>query len=182
MHIPQAIFIFSLSSLYPFSSFNLLAVVTCNLTALTFNTNNNNFCTNSTNLTVVTSRRLLIPTKAEEEKEIPSHTKGEQEDVVIKEPKEAKVTKEEPRVYLDKKEQMERAMKEAKLGEPMIKKVAAEIVLTRAHNEKLKQIAELKKKRFDQKLPEGVPFEKNLVIAQPEHGIFFIDTFGEPAF
>nr|GEY71212.1 hypothetical protein [Tanacetum cinerariifolium] len=105
--------------------------------------------------------------KAEEEKEIPFYTKMEQEDVVTEEPKEAKVTKEEPHVTqpepfqtmerlfrspminfrstLTKNEHMKRAMKEAKLGEPMIKKV-----LTRAHSEKLKQNVELRKKRFDQ--------------------------------
>ncbi|GKB60476.1 hypothetical protein Tco_0916662 [Tanacetum coccineum] len=36
--------------------------------------------------------------KAKEEKEIPSHIKGEQEDMVSKEPKEAKVTEEEPQL------------------------------------------------------------------------------------
>ncbi|GJY50705.1 hypothetical protein Tco_0441552 [Tanacetum coccineum] len=35
--------------------------------------------------------------KAEEEKEIPSHTEGEQEDMVIEEPKEEKVTEEKPK-------------------------------------------------------------------------------------
>nr|GEV45722.1 hypothetical protein [Tanacetum cinerariifolium] len=34
----------------------------------------------------------------------------------------------------------------------------------------------------NRKLLEGFPFEKNLVIEQPEHGIFFIDAFGKPAF
>ncbi|GKG49032.1 hypothetical protein Tco_0513179, partial [Tanacetum coccineum] len=35
--------------------------------------------------------------KAEEEKEIPSHTEGEQEDMVTEEPKEEKVTEEKPK-------------------------------------------------------------------------------------
>ncbi|GJV75097.1 hypothetical protein Tco_1506681 [Tanacetum coccineum] len=75
--------------------------------------------------------------------------------------------------YIDKKERMERAMNEAQLSEPVIKKVAAKIVskakvqikvtknfikhqdahfkvLTRAHIEKLQQKAALRKKRFDQ--------------------------------
>ncbi|GKB87648.1 hypothetical protein Tco_0959920 [Tanacetum coccineum] len=34
----------------------------------------------------------------------------------------------------------------------------------------------------NKKLPEGVPFKKNLAIKEPEHGLFFIDAFGEPAF
>ncbi|GJU78795.1 retrovirus-related pol polyprotein from transposon TNT 1-94 [Tanacetum coccineum] len=85
-------------------------------------------------------------------------------------PKLVKASKEE---YLDKKERMDKAMKEAQLSEPMIKQVAAEIVndaevkikgpkdffkhqdahfkiLTRAHTEKLKQKDELRKRRFDQ--------------------------------
>ena len=31
-------------------------------------------------------------------------------------------------------------------------------------------------------LPEGVPFRNNLVIEQPERGLFFTDEFGDPAF
>ncbi|GKB50347.1 hypothetical protein Tco_0901100 [Tanacetum coccineum] len=201
--------------------------------------------------------------------------------------------------YVDKKERMDRAMKEAQQSEPVIKKIAAEIVseanvmikgtkdfikhqdahikvLIRAHIEKLKQKAELRNKRnndprnFDvhknfkfgdfsisewdelsviipkkknkvvsklmtslinnyerlnqipgklglklsfplpeqnpslpmrkrkamelepetyiiglhcrKELPEGVKFVNNLVIEQPEHGLFFIDAFREEAF
>ncbi|GJV18044.1 hypothetical protein Tco_1363367 [Tanacetum coccineum] len=32
------------------------------------------------------------------------------------------------------------------------------------------------------KLPKEVPFVNNLVIEEPEHGLFFIDSFREPAF
>ncbi|GKC14462.1 hypothetical protein Tco_1011244 [Tanacetum coccineum] len=59
--------------------------------------------------------------RAEEKKETPSHTKREQADMVTEEHREEKE-------YLDKKERMDRAMKEAQLTKPVIKKVAAEIV------------------------------------------------------
>ncbi|GJS93121.1 hypothetical protein Tco_0800089 [Tanacetum coccineum] len=35
---------------------------------------------------------------------------------------------------------------------------------------------------YNRKLPKGIPFVKNLVIEEHEHGHFFIDAFGEPAF
>ncbi|GKG40137.1 hypothetical protein Tco_0466914, partial [Tanacetum coccineum] len=31
-------------------------------------------------------------------------------------------------------------------------------------------------------LPEGVPFVNNIVIEEPEYGIFFTDVFGDQAF
>ncbi|GKF80709.1 hypothetical protein Tco_0239311 [Tanacetum coccineum] len=31
-------------------------------------------------------------------------------------------------------------------------------------------------------LPEGVPFVNNMVIEEPEYGIFFMDVFGDQAF
>ncbi|GJZ99569.1 hypothetical protein Tco_0672120 [Tanacetum coccineum] len=34
----------------------------------------------------------------------------------------------------------------------------------------------------DKSLPEGVPFMKNMVIEEPEYGIFFTDVFGDQAF
>ncbi|GJX30057.1 hypothetical protein Tco_0238136 [Tanacetum coccineum] len=35
---------------------------------------------------------------------------------------------------------------------------------------------------YNRTLPKGVQFVKNLVIEKPEHGLFFIDAFGEEAF
>ncbi|GKE53311.1 hypothetical protein Tco_1488467, partial [Tanacetum coccineum] len=134
--------------------------------------------------------------KDEEKKENPSHTEGEQADMVTEEQKEERVTEEEPKVtqpepiqtvsgsslipkvnkgkgittgsdpsplkfvkasrevrhdpdapeYLDKMERMDRAIKEAQLCDPVIKKVAYFKVLTRSHSEKLKQKASLRKK------------------------------------
>ncbi|GJS75230.1 hypothetical protein Tco_0725111 [Tanacetum coccineum] len=34
----------------------------------------------------------------------------------------------------------------------------------------------------DRSLPEGVPFVNNMVIKEPEYGIFFTDVFGDQAF
>ncbi|GJU31206.1 hypothetical protein Tco_1174795 [Tanacetum coccineum] len=143
-----------------------------------------------------------IPTiggeKVEEKKETPSRPKGEQADIVTEEHKEEKVTDgetqdpdalilidyeidgimhkithEELHDILDKKEQMEQAVKEIELSKPEIKKVVVEVVneaevqikgnkdllkhqnahlkvLTRAHHEKMKKKVDLRKKRFDQ--------------------------------
>ncbi|GJU75401.1 hypothetical protein Tco_1272471 [Tanacetum coccineum] len=143
------------------------------------------------------------PHRDEEKKENPSHTEGEQADMVTEEQKEERVTEEEPKVtqpepiqtvipptsylktpitpkgriidisaqlevdgkiiqipndqpqeYLNKKERMDRAIKEAQLCDPVIKKVAYFKVLTRSHSEKLKQKASLRKKRFDHRPPD----------------------------
>ncbi|GJU26671.1 hypothetical protein Tco_1165292 [Tanacetum coccineum] len=74
--------------------------------------------------------------RAEEKKETPSHTKGEQADMVTEEHMEEKevdgkiiqILNDQLQEYLDKKEMMDRAMKEAQLTKPVIKKVAAEII------------------------------------------------------
>ncbi|GJT36673.1 hypothetical protein Tco_0927092 [Tanacetum coccineum] len=100
-------------------------------------------------------------------------------------------------------------LKEAELSKPEIMKVVVEVVneaevLIKGNKDFLKhQYAHLKlltpkkKKRktmelepetyiiglhCNKKLPEGVPFKKNLMIEEPEHRLFFIDAFGEPAF
>nr|GEX44769.1 hypothetical protein [Tanacetum cinerariifolium] len=160
----------------------------------------------------VPSPELSPKSKAEEEKEIPSYTKREQEDVVTEEPKKAKVTKEEPHVtqpepfqtvYLDKNEHMKRAMKEAKLGKPMIKKVDAKIdelsvIISKKKNKVGSELMTSLSNKYERL--KKIPGELGLNLALPlpeqdpsllkhkrkamklEPKTYIVDAFGEPAF
>ncbi|GKE08966.1 hypothetical protein Tco_1412517, partial [Tanacetum coccineum] len=122
---------------------------------------------------------------------------------------------------LDKKEQIEQAVRRSKVAEKVVNKAKVQIkgskdfinhqdahfkVLTRAYNKKLKnndprnfdvhknfkfgyfgisewdELSVIIPKKKNKVLPEGLKFENNLVIEDPEHGLFFIDAFRDEAF
>ncbi|GJY61581.1 hypothetical protein Tco_0462238 [Tanacetum coccineum] len=114
--------------------------------------------------------------------------------------------------HLDKEEKIKKATEEAKLlamDKPELIKVVHEeaskvridpkILESAKGGQEFKKIqdAEIKEKRkimelepktpipgleCNRSLPEGVPFVNNMLIEEPEYGMFFIDVFGDEAF
>ncbi|GJX79240.1 hypothetical protein Tco_0327389 [Tanacetum coccineum] len=127
-----------------------------------------------------------------EEKETPSQPEGEQVDMVTeeakpKEPKESKVLEQEPQV-VNKVEVKTLRSKE------FVKHQDAHLqILSRVHKgpslpRRKSKAIELEPETYiagvhcNRKLPKGVEFVKNLVIEEPQHGLFFIEAFGEETF
>ncbi|GJY06834.1 hypothetical protein Tco_0373888 [Tanacetum coccineum] len=116
------------------------------------------------------------------------------------------LTEEEIQAHLDKEEKIEQAAKEARLSKPELIKVVHEeaakagvdpkiLASAKGGQEFFQSPHEGKKKHQElelvihilglecnKSLHEGIPFVNNIVIKQLEHGIFFIDVFGDEAF
>ncbi|GKA45329.1 hypothetical protein Tco_0738125 [Tanacetum coccineum] len=105
------------------------------------------------------------------------------------------------RAHYELEERKQKAAEEAnsKGGQEFRKIQDAEIkVHNREHFEKIKRSRELRKKKrkiqelepetriprleCNRSLPQGIPFNNNMVIEEPEYGMFFIDFFGDEAF
>ncbi|GJU91636.1 hypothetical protein Tco_1304059 [Tanacetum coccineum] len=93
-------------------------------------------------------------------------------------------------VHMEKIEKMEKVTQEARLmklsKDALIQKNKRVGDLLNSLHEKYERLKKyevrivgLKCNRF---LLEGVPFVNNMVIEEPEHGIFFIDSFGDESF
>nr|GEW02515.1 protein trichome birefringence-like 19 [Tanacetum cinerariifolium] len=120
------------------------------------------------------------------------------------------ITDEELQALLDKMKQIKQVVKEHELSKTGVMKVAAEVVneirvivkgikdFIKHQDAHLKQDPSLSRRKrkamkldpeayivglhCHRELPKGVKFVNNLVIEQPEHGLFFIDAFGDEAF
>ncbi|GJZ58571.1 hypothetical protein Tco_0614065 [Tanacetum coccineum] len=80
----------------------------------------------------------------------------------------------------NKYERLKKISKELRLDESLPLREQDPSLLMRKRKEmELKPENYIVGLHYRKELPEGVKFVNNMVIEQPEHGLFFIDAFGE---